>query len=84
MKNCRVVHRLTRRIRVIAPALVKEQERCYILEILLRKHAAVQDVRIVPDIGSVVISYDPATLPETRLLAILDAVLGSAHPAATD
>jgi copper chaperone CopZ len=77
MKNCRVVHRLRRRIRVIAPALVKEQERCYILEILLRKHAAVQDVRIVPDIGSVVISYDPVTLPETRLLAILDAVLGN-------
>ena len=24
MKNCRVIHRLTRRIRVIAPALVKE------------------------------------------------------------
>ena len=81
MKNCRVVHRLTRRIRVIAPALVKEQERCYILEILLRKHAAVQDVRIVPDIGSVVISYDPATLPETRLLAILDAVLGNLQAA---
>ncbi|MDP3439136.1 MAG: cation transporter, partial [Azonexus sp.] len=81
MKNCRVVHRLTRRIRVIAPALVKEQERCYILEILLRKHAAVQDVRIVPDIGSVVISYDPATLPEPRLLAILDAVLGNLQAA---
>jgi Cu+-exporting ATPase len=81
MKNCRVVHRLTRRIRVIAPALVKEQERCYILEILLRKHAAVQDVRVVPDIGSVVVSYDPATLPETRLLAILDAVLGNLQAA---
>lgn len=77
MKNCRVVHRLNQRIRLIAPPLIKEQERCYILEILLRKHAAVQDVRIVPDIGSLVIKYDPVALPENRLLAILDAVLGN-------
>lgn len=77
MKNCRVVHRLSQRIRLIAPPLIKEQERCYILEILLRKHAAVQDVRIVPDIGSLVIKYDPVALPENRLLAILDAVLGN-------
>ena len=55
MKNGQVVHRLSRRIRVVAPALIKEQERCYILEILLRKHPAVKDVRIVSDIGSLVI-----------------------------
>ena len=77
MKNCQLVHRLSRRIRVVAPALIKEQERCYILEILLRKHPAIKDVRIVQEIGSVVIQYDPAHLPEARLLATLDAVLGN-------
>jgi Cu+-exporting ATPase len=77
MKNLRIVHRLSRRIRVLAPSLIKEQERCYILEILLRKHPAIKDIRIVPEIGSLVIHYDPANLPEARLLATLDAVLGN-------
>jgi len=77
MKHFKVVHRLARRIRVLAPALEKEQERCYILEILLRKHPAVSDVSLVPEIGSLTIRYDPAVLPEARLLATLDAVLGN-------
>jgi len=77
MKHFRVVHRLSRRIRVIAPPLVKEAERCYILEILLRKHPAVKDVAIVADIGSLAIRFDPLALPEERLLATLDAVLGN-------
>ncbi len=77
MKHFRVVHRLSRRIRVIAPSLVRDAERCYILEILLRKHPAVQDVALVPDIGSLTIRFDPDVLPEQRLLATLDAVLGN-------
>ena len=77
MKHFRVVHRLSRRIRVIAPSLIRDAERCYILEILLRKHPAVQDVALVPDIGSLAIRFDPAALPEQRLLATLDAVLGN-------
>lgn len=77
MKHFRVVHRLSRRIRVIAPSLVGDAERCYILEILLRKHPAVQDVALVPDIGSLAIRFDPAALPEQRLLATLDAILGN-------
>ncbi len=77
MKHFRIAHRLSRRIRVIAPSLIREQERCYILEILLRKHPAVKDAIVVPDIGSLTIHYDPAALPEARLLATLDAVLGN-------
>ena len=77
MKNGQLVHRLSRRVRVVAPALIKDLERCYILEILLRKHPAIKDVRIVPDIGSLVVHYDPANLPEARLLATLDAILGN-------
>ncbi|MDX9737108.1 MAG: heavy metal translocating P-type ATPase, partial [Azonexus sp.] len=86
MKHFRIAHRLVRRLRVIAPPLIGEQERCYILEILLRKHAAIRDVRIVPEIGSLTVRYDPVALPEQRLLATLDAILGnllSAPPAET-
>ena len=77
MKHFRIAHRLVRRLRVIAPPLIGEQERCYILEILLRKHAAIRDVRIVPEIGSLTVRYDPVALPEQRLLATLDAILGN-------
>jgi Cu+-exporting ATPase len=77
VKNFSVVHRLSRRIRLVAPALVKQPERCYILEILLRKHSAVKDVRAVARIGSVTLHYAPAHLTEERLLAIVDAVIGN-------
>ncbi|MDP1652627.1 MAG: heavy metal translocating P-type ATPase [Rhodocyclaceae bacterium] len=77
MKHFRVVHRLPARIRLIAPPLVRNAERCYLLEILLRKHAAIKNVRSVADIGSVTIHYDPQVLPEPRLVAIVDAVIGN-------
>lgn len=77
MKHFRVAHRLSRRLRILAPALVQAEERCYILEILLRKHPAIRDVAIVPQIGSLTVRYDPASLPEERLLATLDAILGN-------
>ncbi|MBU0751280.1 MAG: heavy metal translocating P-type ATPase [Gammaproteobacteria bacterium] len=77
MKNFRVIHRLSRRVRLVAPALVKQPERCYILEILLRKHPAVADVRSVPEIGSVTLHYRSAQLGEERLLAVVDAVIGN-------
>ena len=77
MKHCRVVHRLSRRIRLVSPALAKQPERCYILEILLRKHGAVKDVRSVPEIGSVTLHYAPEQLSEERLLAVVDAVIGN-------
>ncbi len=77
MKHFRIAHRLVRRIRVIAPSLIGEQERCYILEILLRKHPAVREVGVVAEIGSLTVRYDPAALPEARLLATLDAILGN-------
>ncbi|MBL8489191.1 MAG: cation transporter [Rhodocyclaceae bacterium] len=72
----RIAHRLSRRLRILAPGLARQPERCYILEILLRKHAAVREVRAVPEIGSVTVHYDPAALPEDRLLTTLDAVIG--------
>ncbi|MEY2631845.1 MAG: hypothetical protein RIR00_499 [Pseudomonadota bacterium] len=76
MKHFRLVHRLQRRLRILAPGLLRQPERGYILEILLRKHPGVRDVGLVPEIGSLTLRYDPAQLPEARLLATLDAVLG--------
>ena len=77
MKHFRIVHRLPWRIRLIAPSLVKQAERCYLIEILLRKHAAIRDVRAVQEIGSVTIQYDATQLPEARLVALIDAVIGN-------
>ena len=77
MTRFRVVHRQRRRIRLIAPPLAKHAEKSYLLEILLRKHAAIESVRVVADIGSVTIQYDPAKLSEARLLALCDAVIGN-------
>jgi P-type Cu+ transporter len=76
-RHLRVVHRLAHRLRVVSTPLARQPERCYILEILLRKHPAITGVRAVPEIGSVVVNYDPAKLPEERLLATLDAVIGN-------
>src|SRR5574340_1515348 len=72
-----VAHRLTRRLRIVSPLLRRNPERCYILEILLRKRPEIKDVRSVPGIGSVTLHYDPARLPEARLLATLDALIGN-------
>ncbi|MFZ4538347.1 heavy metal translocating P-type ATPase [Propionivibrio sp.] len=76
-KHFGVAHRLTRRVRLVAPPLIKEAERCYILEILLRKRPEIKEVRAVPEIGSISIHYDPERLSEARLLATVDAVLGN-------
>jgi len=77
VKHYRIVHRLPWRLRILAPSLVKDEERCYLVEILLRKHAAIREVRAVPAIGSVTVQYDAAQLPEARLVALLDAVIGN-------
>jgi copper chaperone CopZ len=68
---------IAHRLRVVSTSLAKQRERCYILEILLRKHPAISGVRVVAEIGSVVVHFDPARLPEERLLATLDAVIGN-------
>ncbi len=73
----RVVHRLPQRIRLLVPPLVRNAEKCCLLEILLRKHPAIEHVRVVAEIASVTIQYDPAQLPEHRLLALANAVIGN-------
>jgi len=76
-KNFSLVHQLKRRIRIVSPVLKKDIERCYILEILLKKRSEIKGIRTVCSLGSVVIDFDPASLPKKNLLILLDAVLGN-------
>ena len=77
LSHGQLVHALKRRIRVIAPVLLKDPERAYILEILLKKRPGILEVRSVPSIASVTIKFDPKQLPKAGLLTLLDALLGN-------
>ncbi len=72
-----LTHQLRRRVRVVAPSLRKDLERSYALDILLRKHDAVRNVRTIPELGSVAISFDPAVLPKEKLLTLVDRVIAN-------
>ncbi|MDD2660793.1 MAG: heavy metal translocating P-type ATPase [Methylococcales bacterium] len=76
-KNFQLVHQLKRRIRILSPVLKNDQERGYIFEILLKKRPEIKKIRSVYSLGSVVIEFDPASLPKKNLLILLDAVLGN-------
>jgi Cu+-exporting ATPase len=73
--NFRVEHRLKRRIRITVPDLQKDPERLYALEILLRKRHAIKSIRIIPDIGGMVINYQPTELAESDLLKQLTGII---------
>jgi len=75
--NFSLVHQLKRRVRIVSPVLKKDVERCYILEILLKKRPEIKRIRSVFSLGSVVIDFDPSHLPKKNLLILLDAVLGN-------
>ncbi|MDD2768480.1 MAG: heavy metal translocating P-type ATPase [Methylococcus sp.] len=72
-----VVHALRRRVRIHAPALRKDPERCYLLQILLLKHGGVRSVRVTADIGSVAIRFNPDQLPRANLLQVADHLIAS-------
>ena len=76
-KHFRIQHELSHRVRIISPVLKNDPERCYILEILLKKRSEITKVRTVCDIGSVVIEFDANRFPKKNLLIMLDAVLGN-------
>ena len=76
-KNFCLAHQLKRRIRIISPILKKDQERCYILEILLKKRPEIKRIRSVSSIGSIVVEFDSEDLPKKNLLTLLDNVLGN-------
>jgi len=76
-KHFTLVHHTKRRVRIIAPSIRKDQERAYVLEILLCKRAGIEAVKIVPAIASVTIHFDPESLPAVNLLHLLEAVIGN-------
>ncbi len=76
-KNFQLVHQLKRRIRITSPILKNDQERGYIFEILLKKRPEIKRIRSVYTLGSVVIEFDPISLPKKNLLILLEAVLGN-------
>ena len=58
----RLAHALERRIRVVIPALKDDQERFYLLEILLCKRPAIRKIRSESRIGSLTIHFDPVAI----------------------
>jgi len=76
-QHFRLAHQLPRRVRIIAPALKKDQERGYIFAILLKKRPEIKKVKSVFELGSVVVEFDPKRLPKANLLTLLDAILGN-------
>ena len=76
-KHFTLVHHTSRRIRLIAPSLRKDQERAYVLKIVLGKRQGIEAVKIVPAIASVTIHFDPDYLPVANLLQLLEAVIGN-------
>ncbi len=77
------MHGLRSRVRVFVPSLRRRPERAYALEILLRRRPEIRHVRAVPEIGSVIIHFDPKRLSRKQLFALLDAIiprLGLARP----
>ena len=71
-----VVHELSRRLRAHVPALARDPERLYLLEILLRKRPGVREVRCLPAIGSVTVHFDPLRLSRPELIGALELLAG--------
>ena len=76
-KHFTLAHHTKRRIRIIAPNLRKDQERAYVLEILLCKRQGIDAVKIVPEIASVTVHFDPEYLPVVNLLQLVEAVIAN-------
>ena len=74
-KHFTLAHHTKRRVRIIATSLRKDQERAYILEMLLTKRQGIEAVKIVPAIASVTIHFDPQFLPAENLLLLLETVI---------
>lgn len=75
--HAQLVHTLKQRVRLLSPMILKDPERAYILEILLKKRVGVFFVKTVPEIGSITIQFDAKKLPPANLLTLTDALLGN-------
>ena len=73
----RLAHALQRRIRVVVPALKGDQERFYLLEILLRKWPAIREVSGENRIASLTVHFDPAAMNRDDLLGAVTRIAGT-------
>ena len=73
----KIVHQLAKRVRVVVPSLFRNKERAIILQILLLKRAAIEEVKIVRQINSIAIVFDPQLLPKENLFHLLEIVLAN-------
>ena len=73
----RLAHALQRRIRVVIPALKGDQERFYMLEILLRKWPAIREVSGEHRIASLTVHFDPAAMTCDDLLGAVTRIAGT-------
>lgn len=74
-KHFTIAHQLRKRLRILVPSLLKDQERAYIFQILLQKRAGIEVVKVIPSIASVTIYFDPQVLPLANLLIMLESVI---------
>ena len=72
-----VVDCLKHHVCVTSAIILKDTERAYILEILLKKNRAVKTVKTVPEIGSITIHFDAELISTEHLLIMLNAILGN-------
>ncbi|WP_233144610.1 heavy metal translocating P-type ATPase [Methyloprofundus sedimenti] len=72
-----IKHQLQRRIRIIVPSLFRDKERATILQIVLLKRAAIEEVSCVWQINSLTIYFDPEQLPKENLFKLLETVLAN-------
>ncbi|MCX8049531.1 MAG: heavy metal translocating P-type ATPase [Methylohalobius sp.] len=70
-----LAHRLPRRIRIVSPVLKGDAEKTYLFSILLTKRSGIRQTRATPELGSVVIWFEPRELPLPGLLRICEALL---------
>lgn len=72
-----IAHQLQRRIRIVVSSLFRNKERATILQILLLKRDAIEAVKVVWQINSITIHFDPDQLPKENLLKLLEIVLAN-------
>jgi Cu+-exporting ATPase len=75
--HIQLLHSLPRRIRVLVPAIVKDDERAYVMEIALKKHPDLAEVSVAPRIGSLTVRFNPQRISSQQVLALVDAVAGN-------
>jgi len=66
-----------RELDVTAPCLYNDEERAAILNIILLKREAIEEVLVEPLSNSVLIRFDSVALPAEALLRLLDVVLAN-------